>query len=647
MHTRTEETLRESEERLDLALRSASMGVWRWEIIENKRYYDHQACSLLGFNPTTPTVTTEGFFEMVHPDDREKVREAYTRTFNQNVPYEMEYRVIWPDMSIHYINARGKLFCDKQGRPLRINGTLWDVTAHNKADEALYERNAWIETILQASPAAMYTLDTEGIVLTWNKGAERMLGWTQEEVVGKLLPAVPEDGLEVFHANRKKILRGEPLLSVELLRQKKDDSPIYVSMSSAPIYGADGAAIGIISIAIDLTPQKKMEAEHTALESQLRQAQKMEAIGQLGGGVAHDFNNILSAIVGYSHLSLMKMSPGDPNRYNIEQILASSERATALTQRLLAFSRKQTVNLARIDLNETIAKFEKFLLHLLREDIELKTTLINRELPVMADRDQMEQVLMNLLTNSRDAMTQGGRIIIETSVVELDQSFIKAHGFGREGDYALLSVTDTGIGIPENIKDKIFEPFFTTKEAGKGTGLGLSMAYGIVKKHEGYITVYSHPGIGTTFNVYLPMARVAAEAEEQKADVQNSVRGGTETVLIAEDDASLRTLTANLLRHFGYTVIEAVDGLDAVAKFSANRDSIRLVILDGIMPKMNGKEAWKEIKAFSSGVKAIFVSGYAEDIFTKDGIPDREASFMQKPSPPLVLAKRAREVLDE
>ena len=244
-------------------------------------------------------------------------------------------------------------------------------------------------------------------------------------------------------------------------------------------------------------------------------------------------------------------------------------------------------------------------------------------------------------------MPQGGRIIIETGLVELDQSFIEEHGFGREGDYAFISVTDTGIGIPENIKDKIFEPFYTTKATGKGTGLGLSMVYGIVKKHEGYIDVYSQPGTDTTFKIYLPMARVAAEAEQKKIEEQKSVRGGTETVLIAEDDASVRSLTANLLRHFGYTVIEAVDGLDAVAKFLANRDSIRLVILDGIMPKMNGKEAWKEIKSLSTGVKAIFVSGYAEDIFTKDGIPDREASFIQKPFPPLVLAKRVREVLDK
>jgi PAS domain S-box-containing protein len=522
-----------------------------------------------------------------------------------------------------------------------------DITERKQAEEALRERSAWINAILEASPSAIYAMDKEGIVLSWNKAAERIFGGSKEETIGRLLPYVPEEKLEELRVNLNKILREEPFLGVELLRRKKDGSPIDISMSAAPLYDSSGAVKGIMAIATDITQQKKMEAEHGALENQLRQAQKMEAIGQLGGGIAHDFNNILSAIVGYSHLSLMKMSPDDPNRYNIEQILASSERATTLTQRLLAFSRKQTMNLARVDLNDIIAKFEQFLLHLLREDIELKTTLAPMELPVMADRGQMEQVLMNLVTNSRDAMPQGGRISIETGLVELDQSFLKAHGFGWEGGYVLLSVTDTGMGIPETIKDKIFEPFFTTKEEGKGTGLGLSMVYGIVKKHEGYITVYSQVGIGTTFNVYLPVAPVAIKAQEQKIDEQHSVRGGTETVLIAEDDSSVRALTANLLRHFGYTVIEAVDGLEAVAKFTAKRDSIHLVILDGIMPKMNGKEAWKEIKALSSGVKAIFISGYAEDIFTKDGIPDGEALFIQKPSPPLVLVKRVREMLDK
>jgi two-component system cell cycle sensor histidine kinase/response regulator CckA len=587
------------------------------------------------------------WIQMVAPEDRGLVTDRVNQLLEGKEIPSIEHRIIRKDGELRWVKDTTVLFKDASGNLLSYDGVIQDITERKRAEEALRERNAWINTILEASPVGIYSMDNEGIILTWNKGAEQLFGWSKEDVVGKKHPIVPEEELESFHAHRKKIQGGERILGAELSRRKKDGSPIVISLFAAPVYDASGAVTGHISVVIDITQQKKMEAEHAALEGQLRQAQKMEAVGQLGGGVAHDFNNILSAIVGYSHLSLMKMSPGDPNRHNIDQILASSERAAALTQRLLSFSRKQPVNLARIDVNDIIAKFEKFLVRLLREDIELKTILARMELSVLADRGQMEQVLMNLVTNARDAMSQGGRIIIETSLVELDQSFIKAHGFGREGDYALLSVTDTGIGISENIKDNIFEPFFTTKEDGKGTGLGLSMVYGIVKKHEGYINVYSQPGIGTTFKIYLPVVRVAAEAEEQKADGQKPIQGGTETVLIGEDDTSLRALTATVLRHFGYTVIEAVDGPDAVTKFTENRDSIRLVILDGIMPKMNGKAAWKEIKALSPGIKAIFISGYAEDIFTKDGIPDREGSFIQKPYPPLILVRKVRELLDE
>jgi PAS domain S-box-containing protein len=510
-----EEELRLVTQRLQLATQAAKLGIWDWNITNNKMHWDGRMLELYGLTPETFSEGIEAWQKGLHPEDRDRTIEECQAALRGEKEWDTTFRVLHPDGIIKHIKANGIVVRDSGGTPIRMLGVNFDIT------------------------------------------------------------------------------------------------------------------------------------EHVNLEAQVRQSQKIESIGTLAGGVAHDFNNILSTIVGYSHLSLMKMGVDDPNRHNLEQILASSDRAVALTQSLLAFSRKQPISLARIDLNDVIVQFEKFLHRLLREDIELKTILAPKELPVLADRGQVEQVLMNLMTNARDATPQGGRIIIETGLIELEQSFIKAHGFGREGAYALLSVTDTGVGIPKNIQNRIFDPFFTTKEEGKGTGLGLSMAYGIVKKHEGYINVYSQHGVGTTFKIYLPVTHVPADAEQRKNDELDPVRGGTETVLIAEDDASLRELTATLLRRFGYTVIEAADGKDAVAKFMENRDIIRLVILDGIMPKMNGKAAWMEIKALSFGIKAIFISGYAEDIFTKEGIFDKEASFIQKPYPPLVLAKRVRELLDK
>jgi two-component system, cell cycle sensor histidine kinase and response regulator CckA len=643
----TEMVLQDSRERLDLALHSANMGVWRWEIAEDKRYWDDQTCRLLGMDTSRHAKNSEDFFNAVHREDREKVRSALAKTIEQNAPYEMEYRAVWPDGSVHVINSRGKIHRDGDGQAVRIVGTLWDVTDRKKAEQALYERNALLGTILQASPAAMYVLDREGVVLIWNKEAERMFGWSQEEAAGRPLPIVPGERLDEFRDNIYKLAHGTPLLGVEAVRQKKDGSPISIRMSAAPIYGADQAVNGIIIISMDLTNEKKMEMDRAALEHQLRQSQKMEAIGQLAGGVAHDFNNILSAIVGYAHLSSVDMKEDDPNRYNIQQILAASERATVLTQGLLAFSRKQTVNLSKIEMNDVVTKFEKLLRRLVPESIELKTTLSEQTLSIMADRGQIEQVLMNLVTNARDAMPTGGRILVETGQVTMDQSFIHAHGFGQAGDYALLSVSDSGIGIQEDIRSKIFDPFFTTKEEGKGTGLGLSMVYGIIKKHDGYIDVYSQVGIGTTFKIYLPMSHVSGETREEIQDELGPLRGGNETILLAEDDAAVRTLLSKVLHQHGYTVIEAVDGLDAVAKFRDNQNNIQIVVLDGIMPKLNGKDAWMAIKSIIPNIKAIFISGYARDIFEKDGFPRESATFIQKPCSPTVLAKKIREILDK
>jgi len=291
-------------------------------------------------------------------------------------------------------------------------------------------------------------------------------------------------------------------------------------------------------------------------------------------------------------------------------------------------------------------EFEKFLLRLIREDIALETTYGEGTLNVLADKGQIEQIIMNLVTNARDAMPEGGRLLIATKSVCLDRDFIESHGYGKAGEYAFVTVTDTGCGMDGQTIARVFEPFFTTKEQGKGTGLGLSMVYGTVKKHNGFITVYSEPGNGTTFKIYLPLVRLAAKAAPQTAKKPAFVRGGAETILLAEDDAALRRLNTIVLTNFGYPVIEAVDGEDAVSKFRENQDRIQLIILDGIMPKMNGAEAYGEIKALSPDIKCIFMSGYAEEIFTKDSVPFAEAEFILKPISPTDLAMKIRKVLD-
>jgi signal transduction histidine kinase/CheY-like chemotaxis protein len=395
------------------------------------------------------------------------------------------------------------------------------------------------------------------------------------------------------------------------------------------------AALGT---AYDITERKK-------LEEQFRQSHKMEAVGLLAGGIAHDFNNILTAIIGYGNLVKMKLAANDPLLNYVDQILSSSERAANLTHSLLAFSRKQIINPHPVNINEIIHGVGKLLTRLIGEDIELKMDLEDRELIILADTGQVEQVLMNLATNARDAMSAGGgTLTIKTEHVELDQDFINNHGYGSLGRYALLTVADTGVGMNGLTQARIFEPFFTTKEMGKGTGLGLSMVYGIVKQHEGYITVYSEPGMGTTFEIYLPLVE-PSKREIESMKPAEALRG-TETVLVAEDDETVRTFAMTLLTESGYTVIGAPDGEQALAKFKENEDRVRLLIFDVIMPKMNGKDAFEEIRKSRPDVKVLFMSGYAADIFEKKNIPEQGLNLVLKPIAPTEFLKKVRETLD-
>lgn len=534
---------------------------------------------------------------------------------------------------------------DANGRIVRSRTVIEDITETKQIEVSLRESEEQFRALVEQSITGIAVIQNSVFAYVNPRMAE-ILGYQAEELINMSPPdiVVEADREKVRESIRKRMSGELQSEHYSFFIKRKDDKERLVEVYSSSITYKGRPAF--LSTLLDITERKTAEEQRDKLEMQLRQAQKMEAIGQLAGGIAHDFNNILTAIIGYSSLALAKIGDDDPNRHYIEEVMASANRATILTQSLLAFSRRQVVHLSKVDLNEIVTRFEKFLLRLLREDIELRTEKSEQGLPIFADRGQIEQILMNLVTNARDAMPNGGRITISTCLVELDPSFIATHEIRQADRYAQLSVTDTGIGMTEDIKNRIFEPFFTTKPEGKGTGLGLAMVYGIVKQHKGHIEVFSQPGAGTTFRIYLPLEHFVPEETAQPSVNEAAFRGGTETILIAEDDRSVLRLNATLFREYGYRVIEAVDGADAVAKFNEHRDSISLVILDGIMPRMNGKDAWHAIKEMKPEIKAVFLSGYAEDIFTKDGIPDGKAEFIQKPVTPAVLLQKVREVLD-
>jgi len=406
-----------------------------------------------------------------------------------------------------------------------------------------------------------------------------------------------------------------------------------------------GDEIGKLADAFNtmLDALKKREAEKEQLQEQLRHAQKMEAIGTLAGGIAHDFNNILTAIMGFGGLIQMKIPKESPISSHVEQILESAQKAASLTKNLLAFSRKQLTSPMPLNLNESISNLKKLLGRLIKEDIEFKVELGKNDLIVMADQGQLDQILMNLVTNARDAMPKGGVLTIATGAIQVPPHIVVTSQPKSSGGYALISVADTGTGIDEETKEKIFDPFFTTKEVGKGTGLGLSMIYGIVKQHDGYIEVKSAVGKGTTFNIYLPL--IDSTFEKQKEKTSRPLKRGTETILVADDDPAVASLVKKILEEFGYKVLEARDGENAIEQFLKHKDDIHFLLLDVIMPKKNGKEAYEAIRKIKPEIKAVFISGYSAEIIDEQAII-AGLHFIGKPVSPEELLFKIREVLD-
>ena len=520
-----------------------------------------------------------------------------------------------------------------------------DITEMRRAQVELANQTQLLEAFFENSMTCNVILDRAFNFIRVNSAYARSDNRRVEDFPGRNhFELYPSDAKALF----EEVVAAKQPLEVEARSFAYPDDPArsqtYWDWSLVPTLNEAGEVDKLIFILRDVTEHIKSKSEREHLQAQLFQAQKMEAVGQLAGGVAHDFNNILTAIIGFSTLMEMKMAPDDPQRTSVNQILAAADRAAELTRSLLAFSRKQIINPQPADLNQIVQQTGRFLQRIIGEDIELRMTFNEEHLPVNVDSVQIEQVLMNLATNARDVMPGGGLLSIGTELVEIGDTFIRAHGFGIPGEYALITVTDTGSGMDEEVRKRIFEPFFTTKEVGRGTGLGLSIVYGIIKQHNGFINVYSEPGQGTTFTIYLRLHR--AESELKPAVVRAVPMEGTETILVADDDPMLRNIAEEVFRSYGYTVITAEDGQDAVEKFSRNRERIALVVLDVIMPKMNGKDAYEQIRKLSPGCKAIFMSGYTDDIIHKRGLLDVGLAFVSKPLRPEKLLQKAREVLD-
>ncbi len=482
--------------------------------------------------------------------------------------------------------------------------------------------------LFENNPHPMWVYDIETLrFLEVNDAAERFYGYSKDDFLGMTVGDIgsTEGGRKLAGIDKAGVTR----------HRRKDGSLILSEVTTHPVDFVGRRAE--LVMANDVTERER-------LEDQLRQAQKMEAVGLLAGGVAHDFNNVLTAIIGYANLLQMKLQSDETLRSYSESIVTTAQRAAQLTQSLLAFSRKKVINPVPVELNGIIQRVEKLLKRLIREDIELRTRLAGEDTSIMADNVQIEQVLMNLVTNARDAMPSGGTLTISCAVVRIGSGSLPGGDAGSSRPYVRLTVSDTGSGMDERTRERIFEPFFTTKEMGKGTGLGLATVYGIIKQHQGFVDVESAPGAGTSFHLFFPRTGKTERGSESLAAA--SLRGGHETILVAEDDEMIRNLTRSVLGEFGYSVIEAQDGLEAVRLFDENRDRIGLLLLDVIMPRKNGKAAYDEIRAIRPGVKALFISGYSADMIDKEGILEKGVSFISKPVSPTELLRKVRSVLD-
>jgi two-component system, cell cycle sensor histidine kinase and response regulator CckA len=577
---------------------------------------------------------------VTHPDDlgeslarREELVASRATHFTLQKRYRHRSgKILWGSTNVSLVR-------DAEGRPLRYVGQVQDITERKLAEETLRLRERAIEAVSQGIVLTDPTLPDNPIVYA-SPSFERMTGYSPEEALGRNCRFLQgrETNPEAVARLRRAAHEGRSVL-VELLNYRKDGSTFWNATSVSPVRDLGGNLTHFVGVLTDVTERRR-------LEEQYRQAQKMDAIGQLAGGVAHDFNNLLTVINGYSEILLDTLPADDQSRELLVEILKAGERSAELTRQMLTFSRQQVLAPRVIVLNPVVAETEKMLRRLIGADIRLAVCATADLWPVLADPGQVGQVLMNLAVNARDAMPRGGCLTIETQNVTLDADYVWGRPDARRGDHVLLAVSDSGVGMPPEVQSRIFEPFFTTKEAGRGTGLGLSTVYGIVKQSGGHVAVYSEPGKGTTFKVYLPRADSAEEGQAAPDEACPSSARGHETILLVEDDEGVRRFSRMALEGSGYRVLVAANGEEAEAIASAHLGAIHLIVTDVILPGGAGPEVAERIAERHAGVKRLFVSGYTCEASVRHGVLEKGVQFLQKPFSPACLARKVREVLD-
>ena len=641
--SRLVDVLRKSEERFQLLARATNDAVWDWNLRTQEVWWNDNFAAAFGYRSDAMESHIRWWESRIHSDDAQRVISGLRKVIDGDGQFwSEEYRLLRGDGSTAYVFHRGNVIRDWSGKPTRMVASLIDITARREAEQALRESEARFQAFMDNSPAIAFIKDAQGRMLYANSALERCFGWRREDWFGKTeAEFLPPDVAQRLHENDLKVLAQGKALQFEEEVPSPDGGSRYWMVYKFPMHDACGNLL-LGGTAINITERKQAQAALADKEQQFRQAQKLEAVGELAGGVAHEFNNLLQAIFAFTGFALEALPPDHAASDDLRQVLAAAERAAMLTRQLLGFGRRQVLQRTGLNPNETVADFLKMLRPLIGADIELRTDLAQHVGTIHADPGLLQQMLLNLCVNARDAMPHGGQLTITTRNVT--RECCEQHDGIAQGDYVVLTVADNGCGMTPDVKARLFEPFFTTKEVGKGTGLGLSMVYGVVRQHGGTIHVYSELGLGTTVRIYLPA--ISTSPQTSALEPPMVVAGGTETILVADDDDSVRKITARVLQRAGYKVILATDGADAVHRFQEASHEISLAVLDVVMPKIGGDEAYWQMAATKPGLPVIFCSGYDPDMERTEFVMKEGHALLQKPFDPQALLRLVRETLD-
>jgi PAS domain S-box-containing protein len=633
------ELVRQSEDRLSFFGRATHEAVWDWDFTTDVIWWSEGLRTQFGHPLNDETARVSWGREAIHPDDRDRVWSLFTDRGHRDL-WSDEYRFRRSDGTYAHVYARGYVVHDGEGQPRRLIGAMLDITARKEYEQALRDSEERLRMALAGGQIGTWEWDLTTNAVRWAGHASRVFDLDPQayprDFASFLSYVHPEDRTSVEVGVRQAIRRGQ-MVEVEFRIASEGGEHRWVAAQGQAYRDARGHTVRMLGVIQDVTERKR-------LESQFLQAQKMEGIGRLAGGVAHDFNNLLTAILGYVEMASHKLSRDNPAHDYFSSIRHAADRGASLTKQLLAFARRQITEPRVVDLNMLVTQMQDLLRRVIGEDIELRILLARDLGSVRLDPAQFEQVVMNLVINARDAMPQGGALTIESRNIDFDEHAARMHQGLVPGHYIMLAVSDTGLGMTEDVSRHLFEPFFTTKPPGKGTGLGLATCYGIVKQNGGHIWVYSEYGRGSTFKIFLPRTAETV-TEDSPVDETEDALSGSATVLLVEDEPLVRAVSVESLEMLGYFVLQASNGEEALEIARNYPGTIHIVVSDVVMPVMGGPALIQRLRLERPNVKVLFVSGYTDDAIVRQGVLEPGVEFLQKPFPLVALARRVREIL--